>query len=78
MSEEDSSLVQESLIENLFNGMNEQKEKEVDPNKARTADVLDITKLPKIIEPQSMFSKWMNLKRLNIKSEKEIQEILAT
>ena len=32
MDEEDSSLVQESLIENLFIGMNEQKEKEVDPS----------------------------------------------
>ena len=78
MDEEDSSLVQESLIENLFTGMNEQKEKEVDPSKARTADVLDLAKLPKIIEPQSMYSKWMNLKRLNITSEKEIQEILST
>jgi hypothetical protein len=78
MDEEDSSLVQESLIENLFIGMNEQKEKEVDPNKARTADVLDLSKMPKIIEPQTIFSKWMNLKRLNITSEKEIQEVLAT
>lgn len=70
--------MQESLIENLFNGMNEKKEKEVDPNKARTADVLDLNNLPKIIEPQTMHSKWMNLKRLNITSEKEIQEVLAT
>ena len=72
MSDDDSSLIQESLIEKLYSGMDKDKEKEVDPHNVRKDDVPDIAKLPLIQEPVLIFSKWNNMRRFNINSEKEI------
>ena len=72
MSDDDSSLIQESLIEKLYSGMDKDKEKEVDPHNVRKDDVPDIAKLPKIQEPTLIFSKWHNMRRFNINSDKEI------
>ena len=75
MDAEDSSLVQENLIEKLFAGMDPTKISKMDPENVRSAEVLDLTKLPKLEEPQQAIQEWMHLKRLNLNSEKQIQEI---
>jgi hypothetical protein len=72
MSDDDSSLIQESLIEKLYSGMDKDKEKEVDPHNVRNDEVPDIKKLPLVHEPILMYSKWHNMRRFNINSEKEI------
>ena len=72
MSDDDSSLIQESLIEKLYSGMDKDKEKEIDPHNVRIDEVPDIKKLPQIQEPILIYSKWHNMRRFNINSEKEI------
>ena len=47
----------------------------MDPENVRSAEVLDLTKLPKLEEPQQAIQGWMHLKILNLHSEKQIQEI---
>ena len=75
MDDEDSPLVQENLIEKLFAGMDPTEISKMDPENVRSDVVLDISKLPKLEEPQQAIQGWIDMKRLNLHSEKQIQEI---
>ena len=46
--------------------------KEVDPHNVRKDEVPDIKKLPSIQDPFLIYSKWNNMRRFNINSDKEI------
>lgn len=58
--------------------MDEDTLKEVDPHNVRKDEVPDISKLPKIQEPSLIYSKWNNMRRFNINSDKEILNVMAT
>ena len=66
MQEEDSADVQENLIEKLYEGMETENILILDPDNVRKDECLDISKLPKVIEPQSALQGWKSLKHLNV------------
>ena len=66
MQEEDSSDVQENLIEKLYEGMKNENILKLDPDNVRKDEGLDISKLPKVIDTQLALQGWNSLKRLNV------------
>ena len=65
MQDEDPSLLHEKLIEKMFIGMSENVFKNMDPENT-AAEVLDIKKSLKQLEPHIKVQEWMKLKKFNL------------
>lgn len=65
MQDEDPSLLHEKLIEKMFIGMSEKFFKNMDPENT-AAEVLDIKKSLKQLEPHIKVQEWMKLKKFNL------------